>query len=88
MEDPFINFLHNELDYLQQTSNVDEFHQHYEVVRYHVSSLQPWLPEANFASQFTYGPRKDIQAYVLRFRPFTMIDAFDLACIHEFTPFY
>lgn len=80
----FGTFLHHAWDRIEQHFTIKEFYHYFEVVCYLVSSLQPWLLEAKFASRFIYGLRGDIQGYVMCFQPITVLDAFHLACIYEY----
>lgn len=70
------NIFLEELYLIHQTATVDEFHQQFEALRTRISIKHLELPEEFFIS----GLRKDVQSY----HPCTMLDAYHVACIHEY----
>lgn len=64
---------------------VDEFYQQFDAIRFLVEYTETGVPEVYFSSLFVNGLLVEVQAYIKGFCPFTVIEAYPLACIFEYS---
>lgn len=85
MDDPFEYYFLKKLRDLQQTSTVDKYYCRFDFLSMFVLFEYPWICAQYFLSTFILGLKQEIQAYVLQFHPTNVVDAYDLACVYEYS---